>query len=207
MALALGTENKRQVIVVVVLFAFILGFGGWLIFRAVSSPSKPASSAPAQAQPSNLSAAATTAQPAGNEAQKLTSAGIDPSLHFDKLAEGEDVDYSGTGRNIFSAESAPISIPKPIAPGRPGPGGGSAGAQNAPPPTHKPPAIDLKYFGYSEDKSKAFKAFFSHGDDIFMARTGDIVDHRYKVGVIRPLSVEVTDLAYNNTQTLSIAQN
>ena len=206
MALALGTENKRQVIVVIVLFAFILGFGGWLIFRAVSSPSRPASSAPAQAPAPNLPAAATTTLAAGNEAQKLTSAGIDPSLHFDKLAQGEDVDYSGTGRNIFSAESAPINSPKPIAPGRPGPGGGPVAAPNAPPPTPKPPAIDLKYFGFSEDKSKAFKAFFSHGDDIFMARTGDIVDHRYKVGVIRPSSVEVTDLAYNNTQTLSIAQ-
>ncbi len=205
MALALGTENKRQVILVVVLFAFILGFGGWLIYRAASLPSKPASPAPAQAPPPSLPVTATTAQATGNEAQKLASAGIDPSLHFDKLAQGEDVDYSGTGRNIFSAESAPISIPKPIAPARPN-GGGTSVVSNGPSPLPKPPAIDLRYFGYSEDKTKAFRAFFSHGDDIFMARTGDIVDHRYKVGVIRPLSVEVTDLAYNNTQTLSISQ-
>lgn len=201
MALALGTENKRQVILVVILFAVVVGAGGVELYKYFAGP--PVSSAPA-AQPRARNSSNTPANASeGNEAQKLTNADIDPTLHFDKLAQSEDVEYSGTGRNIFSADSAPVQIPQPIAPARPN---GNAVAQNAAPAVPQPPAIDLKYFGYSQDdRSKTLKAFFIHGDDIFMARTGDIVDHRYKVGAIHPLNVEITDLAYNNTQTLTLA--
>ncbi len=209
MALALGTENKRQVIVasillvILVIFAFVV----YRMFFGSSSPSEsgPAPAAPALQNPPAPTGISSAASPAaGNEAQRLTNAGIDPSLHFDKLAQSEGIEYSGSGRNIFSAESAPISIPKPLAPVRPN--GAPAAAQNATYIPPKPPAIDLKYFGYSQDEHKVLKAFFIHGDDIFMAKTGDIVDHRYKVGVIHPLNVEVTDLAYNNTQVIEISQ-
>jgi len=211
MALALGTENKRQVILAGVLGVVLLICGVWVFHMFFGSPSV-ADSGPAPAAPTlqnppapsgGPSGATSGTSPAGgNEAQRLSNAGIDPSLHLDKLAQSEDVEYSGSGRNVFSAESVPISIPKPIAPVRPN---GPAAAQNLPPPPAKPPSIDLRYFGYSQDEHKELKAFFMHGDDIFMARTGDIVDHRYKIGVIRPLNVEITDLAYNNTQTIGIS--
>jgi hypothetical protein len=206
MALALGTENKRQVITasVLVVILIICAFVVYRMFFGSSAPpdSGSAPAAPAlQNPPAAPSAASSTAS---NQAQRLSNAGIDPSLHFDKLAQSEGIEYSGTGRNIFSADSAPIEIPKPLASVRPN-GPAAAAAQNTPPAPPRPPAIDLKYFGYSQDGQKVLKAFFSHGDDIFMAKTGDIVDHRYKVGVIRPLSVEITDLAYNNTQSLEIS--
>jgi hypothetical protein len=202
MALALGLENKRNVAIVIVLFAGLIGWGGYQFF-------KPAPSAPAQnATPAQSAAPATAANPGkapatGANAQKLSNAGIDPALHFDKLAQSEDVRYEGTGRNIFSPESAPAFIEKPIKSARNNTSGGPAVPLT--PAVPQPPQIDLKYFGYEQEKDKTFRAFFIHGDDVFIARTGEIVDHRYKVGAIHPLNVDVTDLSYNNTQSLTLS--
>jgi hypothetical protein len=200
MALRLGAENKRQLYLLIVLGAIVAVAGGWELYGTFATPSRPRTlPAAAVVRTAGNTPGNTTAGP---EAEKLTNAGIDPTLHFDKLAESEDVDYAGTGRNIFSAESAPVAIPKAVASARPG-----APAVTLPPPPPappRPPAIDLKYFGYTETPGKSLQAFFVHGDDIFMAKTGEIVDHRYKVGAIKVGSVEITDLAYNNTQTLTL---
>ncbi len=203
MALALGTENKKQVYLLSALGVCILVIGGWEIYNNFSGPSSPAPATRIQPSAPRTAPGGNGAQGAGADAAKLSNADIDPTLHFAKLAQSEDVRYEGTGRNIFSADSAP-PIPKAIAPARPVQ---PAVVQNLPPPPPKPPAIDLKYFGYSQDGDKALKAFFVHDDDIFMAHTGEIVDHRYKVGAIHPMSVEITDLAYNNTQTVQLTSN
>jgi hypothetical protein len=206
MALQLGTENKKQVYILIVLAVVILGAGGYELYQNFASPAPaPRPTPPPAARTARTNpgpATGTSAAPAGQEAQKLSNEGIDPTLHFDQLAQSEDVQYGGTGRNIFSAQSAPVAIPKPLEPPRPKPGMPVATAPPAPP---RPPAIDLKYFGYSQGMDKSLKAFFVHGDDIFMASTGQVVDHRYKVGSIHPNSVEVTDMGYNNTQTLTLS--
>jgi hypothetical protein len=197
MALPLGTENKRQVYLLAALGAVILIGGGYEIYDQISGPSTPP---PALASTVRTPQAQNAPPAEGAEAQKLSNADIDPTLHFDKLAQSEDVAYAGTGRNIFSPNSAPPIIPLAVKSAR----NDTPTGPPPPPPPPKPPDIELtlKYFGYSQDGDKSFKAFFVHGEDIFMAHTGEIVDHRYKVGAIHPTTVEVTDLAYNNTQTL-----
>jgi hypothetical protein len=201
MAMRLGTENKRQVYLVIGLFTCIFIYGGWKLFQSFTSPSTPPR--PVTTPVASRPVTETASTPDGQDAEKLSNPGIDPTLHFDKLIQSEDVRYAGTGRNIFSAESAPIAIEAPIKSARAG-----APAVTVPttaPASPHPPAIDLKYFGYSQAADKTLQAFFTHGDDIFMARTGEIVDHRYKVGAIKPGSVQITDMAYNNTQTLGLA--
>jgi len=210
MALQMGNTSRSKLIVVGALIVVGLGGVGFELYNQFSGPSGPP---PAARQSSGAQAGAaaktrqnTLAQNAGGEeAKKLSNPGIDPTIHFGLLAQSEDVEYAGTGRNIFSADSAPIRIEQPVKDARnTGPAGPLAPAVTGPPPRPQPPAIDLKYFGYSEGKDKSMVAFFVHGDDIFMATTGQIVDHRYKVGVIKPTGVEVTDMSYNNTQTLNL---
>jgi hypothetical protein len=210
MAMRMGTEKKSQVYWLigwgVVLVGALVYFLNYTFGGPPSTPRPAAVIQPAPAHPAPASArTVAAAPPAAQEALKLSNDGIDPTLHLDKLALTEDVEYLGTGRNIFSAESAQPVIEQPIKSvrGDQATANPVAAVRVAP----APPAIDLKYFGYSQAKNKTLQAFFVHGDDIFVARTGEIVDRRYKVGVISPNSAQVTDLSYNNTQSLPFQPN
>jgi len=192
-ALALGAENKKQVYMLVGLVVVMVAVGGYELFS--SSSSSPAPSVAARP-------AARTMGANGPEAAKLSNAGIDPALHLAQLALSENIVYAGTGRNIFSAESAPpVNIEALLKPARP------VAPMPIVPQVPRPPNIDLKYFGYEQTSDRTLQAFLVHGDDIFMAHPGDVVDHRYKVVTILPASVQVTDLAYNNTQTVMLTPN
>jgi len=194
MALQMGTENKRQVYLLVGLVVVLVCAAGYELFNSMSGPSAPS-------RTTHAVAVQRTGTAAGPEARKVSNAGIDPTLHFEKLAQSEDVVYAGTGRNIFSAESAPVHIETPIKNARETP---AVFTPTGPP---QPPPIDLKYFGYSESGNRILEAFLVHGDDVFLAHPGDIVDHRYKVLAVMPGSVQITDLSYNNTQTVPMASN
>ena len=206
MALKLGTENKKQVYFASALFAVVLGLGGYELYGTFSTPAPrpiPVQPAPGT-RPAAGTAQTSVSLASGGEAQKLTNDGLDPTLHLDRLAQSEEVEYEGTGRNIFSADSTPLHIETPLQSARIQP---AIFTPPPPPGPPKAPPIDLKYFGFTQASDKSLKAFFVHGDDVFMAKTGEIVNHRYKVGTIGPTTVQVTDLSYNNHQTLTMQPN
>jgi hypothetical protein len=141
---------------------------------------------------------------AGAAAKHLgtTSAQLDPTLRMEAMLVTESLVYSGSGRNIFSASSVPIDIPNLIAPARPKPG--PPPPPPPPPGPPPPPPIELKFFGTATAPNGTRRAFLLHGDDVFLASDGDIVQRRYKVVSVLANSIVVEDMTNDNRQTLPL---
>jgi hypothetical protein len=199
-----------------ILGVFLL-IGGYVVYSQLSTPDAPPVAAPvvvtksasmpgiAVAKRSTTSRGnivGVSAKPAGatGEAQ------LDPTLHMEAMLVTESLVYSGSGRNIFSANSAPevtvpqlvakVRTPEPIAPVRLGPTG--------PPP---PPPIDLKFFGTETNAGGVRRGFLLHGEDVFLVSSGDIVQRRYRVIRIDAHSIVIEDIANSNRQTLPLQAN
>ncbi len=175
-----------------------------------ASPARSASSASATAPSSPgavpKSALTLTAAPSATKVA-TTAAQYDPTLHMEPMLVAESLVYSGSGRNIFSATSAPpeIKIDKPIAPVRTT--GVVLPVYTPPPGPPPPPPIDLKFFGTATRVDGSREAFLLHGEDVFLAAPGSIVQRRYKIGAISANAVEVEDLTNNNKQSLPLQKN
>jgi hypothetical protein len=194
MAIALGMENKRQVYMVAGLFLVAGIIGVWELRSALSGPSTPAPVPPLRVSTISLNS--------GGTARRPDIGGIEPKLQIGLLARSEHVDYASTGRNIFSEASKPVKIEVPIAPPRPI----NTVVNTLPPEPLGPPAIELRYLGYVQGDDKTYDALFTHGNESLIAKTGEIMFHRYKVGAIEPSGVQVTDLRFNNTQMIGITE-
>jgi hypothetical protein len=206
MAIKVGTEEKKKVIAVVVLMTFAVGVAIYEFAGGPSTPPPAPVKAPVARQAPSAGARPVSGAAAGPEAKKLPGTGLDPSLHMEKLALSESIEYAGDGRNIFSADSAPMIPPEtPLDIARNKEPQLPAGP--AIPEQPQAPAIDLHYFGYSAAKDGKREAFLSKGDDVFEASAGEIVNHRYKVVAVDLHSIQITDLSYNNTQTLQLQPN
>jgi len=194
----LGTENKTKTIIALALVVLAVV----LLVRAFRGGEEDPTAAPrpVAVAPQASSAGAPSPARGGNTqtARKTThpmlAQTLDPTLRFDWLKSSEDVAYKGTGRDIFRSQPEEVAIPKPARPEvQPGP--------TAPPP---PPPIDLKFYGFASRKDGYKRIFLSRGEDIFVAKEGDIVDRRYKIVHIGQNSVDVEDVLTNNRQTLPL---
>lgn len=194
----LGTENRKQLILLAVLGGLAL-----LLLAHTFWPSEPA--APVSQASSAGPAKPNVRRTASGKLVPVTEPRLDPTLDFDSLHRSEQIKYAGNGRNIFVAGSLPI--PKPLK-------NGTDEAKNqipiippppAPPP---PPPITLKFFGFANKPGEAKRVFLVQGEDVFIAGEGDIVDRRYRILHISttPPSVDVEDVLNNNRQSLPMVQ-
>ncbi len=184
--------------------AFVLLMGGILYYELRDDSPPPVAPVVTVTPIKTSSTPKVTAAPSGNVAKSLgtTSAQLDPTLRMDAMLVTESLVYSGTGRNIFSASSVPVDIPKPIVSARPKVE--PPPVPQGPPPPPPPPPIDLKFFGTTSGADGKRRAFLLHGDDVFLASDGEIVQRKYKVISIGANSILVEDMANNNRQTLPL---
>jgi hypothetical protein len=209
-----GTDNRKDMILWGVLGVFALGSCIYIyeeIFAGSSSAPVASTAVSAPASPSVRTTEAGTATGKAAKALGTTSAALDPTLHMDSMLVSESVDYSGTGRNIFSPNSAPpVVIPQPKAPARPQSTAPLVAPVPCPPncpPPPPPPPIDLKFFGVETASDGARKALLLQGENVFVASAGEIVMRRYRVIAVDAKSIQVEDMQNNNKQTLPLLVN
>ena len=204
MAIKLGTESKTKTYAAIALGALMLVLLVRFLLQnfGPSSPAPaptPVVTAPAPAA-APRSARTTVEAPYAHSATRIAGgSALDPTLHPEIMRQAESLQYTGNGRNIFSQFSTP-EIPKPVSSARMQP------VNTGPPPPPPPPPIDLRFYGYSSTNGGQKKIFLLHGDDIFIASQGDIVDRRYRVASISPMSVQIEDIPFHNTQMLPLQQ-
>ena len=142
--------------------------------------------------PAPTNQARTTKQPSKVNA-------LDPTLRTDLLKDSEQSKYETKGRNIFVAQ-AELPVPREeVLKKRPEPQ-----PPQGPPP---PPPIDIKFFGFANNPGQPKSVFLSKGEDIWVAKEGDVVNRRYRILKINPNSIDVEDVLSNNRQSIPLTQS
>jgi len=198
-----GTENRTKVILaislgVVLLIVIATQMGGW--FGGASSSAAAPPVARVTTPTEDLPARRTGGRTRTAAAKKDTALrSMDPTLRLDLLKASEDTKYEGTGRNIFRVFVEPPHIVKnPVLDQQP--------VAQGPPPPPPPPPINLTFYGFATPTGGTKRIFLAQGEDVFIAKEGDIVDRRYKVVRISQNAVEILDVLSNNRQSIPLTQ-
>jgi hypothetical protein len=178
----LGTEDRKKTWTAIALFV--------LAVLAILYEMWPSSPTPT---PTAERTTATTTN-RGQSATPVFSK-LDPTLRSDLLRGSETVTYQGSGRDIFHSQPEQIAnvgkVPDPRTKPEPKP------------PVPSNPPIPLKFYGFASENNNK-QIFLSQGDDVFVAREGDIVKGRYKVLHVNPNNVEIQDVLGNYSQSIPL---
>lgn len=176
-----GMDDRRQTLAAfgLLLVALVL-IGRWVVD----------SGAPERSERKTTLAVGTSVE----RAHHRRSASLDPMLRLDGLKVTEALPYEGSGRDIFRVVlDVPVPDPRP-----------RHQEQIPDPPKLTTVApFPLTFFGFSRREGKS-SIFLLKGEDVFVAREGDIVDRRYKIVKVMANAVDVEDLLSNQRQQLRL---
>lgn len=188
-----GTENKKELKVMIVLLAIALALLLYnfrdQLFGSASAANVPIAPIPA---------------PSGKNAATVGShANDDPRLRLDVLEWSQKQKYEAGGRNIFRMEAPPPPKSPDVRASRESIG---PPAPPTPTPTPPPPPIPIIYYGYASPPGETRKIFLQKKDEepIFVARKGDIVARRYRVVEIQPTSVTMEDMFTKHSESIRL---
>jgi hypothetical protein len=133
---------------------------------------------------------------------------INSSIHFEKLGQMETVQPS-LARNMFafytpprpsgktpgngSPENSGSARPQPVVPERISPAGRSS------------VTINLKFYGFRKDpKGEQRQGFFADGEDLFLAREGELIANRYRIHRITDTMAEVEEVGSKTRKRLNL---
>lgn len=123
-----------------------------------------------------------------------------PALHLDQLARIRQLVYTGSHRNIFSATPPPrvAALPRPtrraVAP-----------VARVGPPIPRPLQVPLKFYGMAVDpKTNNKVAFFTNGDNVYIAKPGETLLGHFRVLEIGTDTVRIEDTATSQTGLLKM---
>jgi len=125
----------------------------------------------------------------------------DPTLRIDDIVASQKREYTGSGRNIF-AYGRVAEPPRPtIVDTGPGP------MVNPEPP--KKPAVtpQFKFYGIATNPATGRRrAFFTNGDDIWIAEEGQMIDRRFRLLKIGNTNAEVEEASSGERATLPLEE-
>ncbi len=123
---------------------------------------------------------------------------VNPALRLDRIERIRKLAYPGPRRNLFSGElPAPPQPPKPVTPPVTGPTT----------PVEQPLQVPFKFYGFAADpRSGKRRAFFTNGDEVYIAAEGETVLNRFRVLRIGNTTADVEEISTGKRATLAIEQ-